>query len=452
MKKTLCSFLVLWCLVISCTNENYFDTSREEVQSTNNSIQFSSFKMSKQVAQNILLSFIENQSPSLTRGGNSVEIEDVECLNYVMNTSVTTRASVKSDTVTVYKFKIKSNESEGYGLVPGDIRTPKVLAYCPKGDLNDTVYNKGLAMIMRNIPNVLQKSIDEFEKAKSSLGFIQTRAFNFFGDNVDVNQDDINIITDITHRWLGDTLCIDTTSVSFWKQELRDYRVPVRWGQGAPYNNKVPYVCGNSKAPAGCVAVAIAQIMAYWKYPSSYNWSILTSSPTISAYSLEDEQRRSEVSKLIADIGSKVHMQYGCNGSGSNIVYANEALQNYGYNTSYYSDFSYDQLTNYIVKNGPTYIRGIDSQTGEGHAWVADALYAATGLVTFNHHCYLNGKDVHSDVFAFPLSWFDYCRFVHLNWGWDGYSNGWFEYQLSNDDSKNTYKNDMKVIFNIKPR
>jgi len=46
--------------------------------------------------------------------------------------------------------------------------------------------------------------------------------------------------------------------------------VHVRWSQGMPYNRLLPHVNGSENAHAyvGCVAVAMAQIMAYWQYPS----------------------------------------------------------------------------------------------------------------------------------------------------------------------------------------
>ena len=53
------------------------------------------------------------------------------------------------------------------------------------------------------------------------------------------------------------------------------------WNQPAPYNLYCPGT-GNNKAPTGCVATAIAQVMRYWKYPehgtgyNEYNYAVFT--------------------------------------------------------------------------------------------------------------------------------------------------------------------------------
>ena len=45
------------------------------------------------------------------------------------------------------------------------------------------------------------------------------------------------------------------------------------WDQGNHYNNLCPVdnnsIIGNKRCPTGCVATAVAQILRYWKYPSS---------------------------------------------------------------------------------------------------------------------------------------------------------------------------------------
>lgn len=43
----------------------------------------------------------------------------------------------------------------------------------------------------------------------------------------------------------------------------------IEWSQNAPFNNLCPKYDGKHNAITGCVATAMAQIMRYWKYPSS---------------------------------------------------------------------------------------------------------------------------------------------------------------------------------------
>ena len=72
--------------------------------------------------------------------------------------------------------------------------------------------------------------------------------------------------------------------------------LPVTWGQGCTYNDLCPAgnYC-NPHAPTGCVMTAMAQVMAYWRYPNTYNWG---SMPTASG--------NAEVQRLMVDAGSAV--------------------------------------------------------------------------------------------------------------------------------------------------
>lgn len=42
----------------------------------------------------------------------------------------------------------------------------------------------------------------------------------------------------------------------------------IQWGQGSPYNTSCPEIEGG-KSPTGCVATALAQLMAYYRYPTA---------------------------------------------------------------------------------------------------------------------------------------------------------------------------------------
>ena len=67
---------------------------------------------------------------------------------------------------------------------------------------------------------------------------------------------------------------------STWENEIvmaNEKGVPVQWGQYVPYNLYCP-----TGMPTGCLATALAQVMAYHKYPSSYNgynfnWTLMLS-------------------------------------------------------------------------------------------------------------------------------------------------------------------------------
>ena len=106
-----------------------------------------------------------------------------------------------------------------------------------------------------------------------------------------------------------------------------------QWSQDAPYYDMCPKVNGESHALTGCVATAIAQIMAYWKYPaqgrgkcsytfyttktttyscsadlnqSTYDWDNM-----LDTYGEYTEVQGEAVARLMFDAGVALNMNYG---------------------------------------------------------------------------------------------------------------------------------------------
>ena len=97
-----------------------------------------------------------------------------------------------------------------------------------------------------------------------------------------------------------------------------------KWGQSAPFNN----LCNGNVA--GCVAVAMAQIMYKHKYPSSYSWSNMLKTYQTNGYTTT---QANAVAKLIRDCGISVNMDYGTDGSSAHTCDAAWALAHkFGYN------------------------------------------------------------------------------------------------------------------------
>lgn len=71
--------------------------------------------------------------------------------------------------VPIYEVKLNGNSNEGYALVSGDERVPAVIAYVDKGTINDTIVNKGAALMIREAKNALLEKVNEIESIKDSL-------------------------------------------------------------------------------------------------------------------------------------------------------------------------------------------------------------------------------------------------------------------------------------------
>ena len=200
------------------------------------------------------------------------------------------------------------------------------------------------------------------------------------------------------------------------------------WNQNKFYNDLCP-MDGNApsgydgKVPNGCVAVAMSQIMFYYRYPESGTGSHTNFTDYGNFYVNFAQQHynydamcdklnfyNNEVAKLIFHCGTAIDMMYGPDGSGAYSFEVPEAMSNYfRYNTDahYISKHDYSDSTwCNILKNEldalrPIYYSGY-SESG-GHAFVCDGY--------------------NSD------------NYFHFNFGWGGSSNGYYITQSSDTNN-----------------
>lgn len=208
------------------------------------------------------------------------------------------------------------------------------------------------------------------------------------------------------------------------------------WNQGNPYYLYTPtYGKNNSHYVTGCVATAMSQVMYFHKYPSqgrnthtynftsssgntyklsvdyskeTYNWSLMVDN----YIGNESEASQMEVAKLMYDTGVSCNMQYNEDGSGAYTFEAANALVDYFnynenlqlYTRSVYSEGLWMQkIYTELNNNRPIMYAGSDANGGGGHEFVLDG-YNADGL-------------------------------VHINWGWGGNADGYYDIALLNPSS-----------------
>lgn len=216
------------------------------------------------------------------------------------------------------------------------------------------------------------------------------------------------------------------------------------WDQGAKYNAQCPadQFGPGGHAYAGCVAVAMAQIMYYYKYPSqgnsSYsfydqNYGLLSANFGNTNYKWNEMANQMptdgnfEIAQLLYHCGVSVDMNYTASGSGAwsnNVV---SALKDYFYydnsitieNKSSYTDSQWStMIINNLDNKIPLYYHGYPAAGGAGHAFNLDGY---------------QGND-----------------YFHFNWGWSGSYNGYF--YLNNLNPGNyDFASWQGGIFNTKP-
>ncbi|MCM1311967.1 MAG: C10 family peptidase [Bacteroides sp.] len=215
--------------------------------------------------------------------------------------------------------------------------------------------------------------------------------------------------------------------------ELPDAVLPLlydTWHQYSPFWNKTPIV-DSKQCLTGCVAHAMAEVMRYYEHPKrgngshtytdtrgcgetltahfgehAYDWKNILDSYTEGSYS---QEQADAVAQLISDCGIAVDMRYSPIASGAYPVRQPMALTEYfGYDRGmqiYFRDFfPYSEWENMLktelAEGRPILVTGYSAT--EAHAFVCDG-YDENGL-------------------------------FHINWGWEGEANGYYDMRVMSPD------------------
>ena len=210
-----------------------------------------------------------------------------------------------------------------------------------------------------------------------------------------------------------------TTSTVPTRTQTVPEMLTTRWGQQKPYYNQCPEIDGKSCA-TGCVATTMAQVMNYWKFPA-----IL---PSLPAYTTQTQQlevpallaipvawellkdtyydgnytqaQGAEVAKLMRYCGQASNMDYRPTSSGTSTSKQLKAFQ----------AFYYDKSASLLNRE--------DYTDEQWNALIQEDLYAGYPVV-------YAGQDA-TTSHNFIIDGFDGAMY-HINWGWTGSFNGYFE-------------------------
>lgn len=188
------------------------------------------------------------------------------------------------------------------------------------------------------------------------------------------------------------------------------------WGQttsndGKDHNAYNFYVketckdCNGGRCPVGCVALAMAQIMKYWEYPTTaknsphqYAWATMPNKLLMSSNNYEEE--RHQIAKLLIDCGKAAKVNYCYSNTCESFAWpanARDALVNvFNYAPSaerkLRSSFSTKKwkeiLTQDLMNNRPVLYGAISFATKNynqgGHAFICDGYNTQTGFFHFD--------------------------------------------------------------------
>lgn len=296
--------------------------------------------------------------------------------------------------------------SKGFTIVSGDDRLPEIVGYSSQGSYDENNLPEGFVSFMEAYQNLYNKvNLGDAEALKN---LAEIKAWR--------NKKNASAAsTSAVAPLLGN----------------------IEWDQTSPYNNMCPKYDSVHVAATGCVATAMAQVMAYYKYPKQlkadipgyvnrwngipmeiptitreegiYDWDNML--PKYNKEANATQQQKDAVAKLMYHCGAAVQMNYGPESAAS--VSASKLAKYFGYDADLMMDlnrstFSLDkwmQIIDTELAAGRPVLYGGQASDG-GHQFICD------------------GKDGEG--------------LYHINWGWSGSQNGYFDLSLLNPEKGGT--------------
>lgn len=353
------TILLLTLLLVNCSSN---DVELDEISTCDN---FTNEVITPGEAETITMDFLNDLCNS-TRSTNSKEIESVYAWRFSeLYPDESKRSGTATNNQDTILYIVNFQNSEGYTLVSAKKESPCVVAYIEEGTLtpNDEIDNPGFKLFLNGLR--------DWELPEPGHEPIQL--------------------------WANISPMLST-----------------RWGQRAPYN-MFCFTDSGQQAVAGCVAIAVAQIVAYHHSPSEYNghvydWNAILQSDTVS---VTDTIAANSVGHLVRDIGGLVGTTYGVGQSGAYSSHVYFCLGMFDYNYIQTNGLNRERILNSLLNNRPLYISGYYYENGYpiGHAWVIDG----------SHYGYVEipgSTPYNSSTQTYFLA--------HCNWGWKGKDNGYY--------------------------
>ena len=386
--------------------------------------QMTSTFVTKEMAISEVENFLKNLDVK-TKGGNRTIAEI-----YPSGDIPTTRSESDSSSTEMtepFVYIVNFSNDEGFAIVSGDTRTSPILAVTDFGNLEqgEIVEDPGTIAMLANIDVEYRMAVGlPVENPEGGLDY----PIGITNDGIYIypgNGNKQTIKDDFIAIGGGKPLPIITYSYSEWQDYTeRGKLVGCEWGQSIDPYNRFTYTSDGKKAPARCVATAVAQIMYYWGKNFTidgyaFNWNLMHKH--IASYN-RYQPAYDMIGELFLKLGlpKNLDMSYKTSGSGAydkNVprTFTNCGFANGGKNESY----NYDLLYNNISA-GPAYISGYSKKTVKkflgitvqttysgGHAWVIDQILTQSR----KKYTYTDGVLTSTAT--------QYRHLVHCNFGWD---------------------------------
>ena len=284
-------------------------------------------------------------------------------------------------------YYIVSFSPEGWTLISADDNTEPLIGFSDTGRF----VAEGMPSAIENVVNCFSRRI------------VERSRFNL----------------DVAEGWETGTADKAKTRAS---EEKVEPLIKVKWNQTGAYNKYCPKDA-NGQAVVGCVAVAMAQAMSVARWPQRPVGSFSYTSDNYGTLSINYDEEpaynwddilagangKDDVARLLWHCGVSLRMDYGVDGSGTQTSYIPAALQR---------NFSYPASVKFYNRSSYTEAEWHDIVYGELAAGRAVCFSGADPKKSYGHCFNLDGYNNGA---------------YHVNWGWGGSNDGYFELNALKD-------------------
>lgn len=379
-------------------------------------------------AESMLLEIMDRMEAVGTKSSDDGSARRTISGRYSMSFSDATKSGDEAPVVHVFNFEDES----GFAIMSGDKRITPLLAYTFKGSLEEgkPIENPGLALYMAGLENMISGVV------------------------------------------LDTLMAVDTVPQFFLDMEIYDMingPCPVKWNQTHPYN----YYCeeySGGKLLTGCVATAVAQLMACYRYPDSYkeytfDWDAMieaSNEPYVPEVpevpkdtfvmanndnwdpNKEPDSAMLQVARLMQQLGLEENLANFTIGDSTSVYATDEhivrTLENFGYLPG---------MQRVMVSSGDPYI------SREENDFFSNNKGKVIDELKNGYYCTMSGSM--REPYNNKENWLLHCWIVHglmsinfsndltkyyykCNFGWGGYADGYYLENVFNSYNGPNYK------------
>lgn len=303
-------------------------------------------------------------------------------------------------------YVFSRGENAGFVIVSGDDQMPELVGYTEKGD-----FSSG------RIPSNLKHYLEDYERVVKKVQSDTKLGMN------------ISLVPQLKSKSYPAVTPLITS----------------KWDQATPFNKTLPKWIPDYDPTdegfdvlTGCVATAMAQVMNYYKYPAAtqlpiegfrdtVNWngddgyidvpaipvnSAIDWNNMLSTYEAEhyNDAQANAVAKLMQYCGASVRMEYTPEFSGAFVSDAAKAMRNV---------FGYDDICRHVYSFSYKGIKWVDLLHSELEAGRPIIYGGSSVYPEESGHCFiLDGVNIDG--------------MFHVNWGWGGLFDGYYDISILN--------------------